>query len=98
MSAVLLIVNKPDQVSLTTAMTRLIFGDDIDYVEISAPDDMYLVLDDTINDGDAVPATARFRIPANTIYPILNIGIRPLICAKSGTTTANLLPQPREEF
>lgn len=75
----------------STTVTRIVPGDDVRLVWVSCDTDMYLVYDETLADGGSLPATARFRIPANTLWPIEIIGVRPHIAAASGTPTATVL-------
>ena len=83
--------NTPIQTTLAVTLTRIIAGDDVRLIHVSAPSEIYLVYDNALVDGDAVPATARFRIPANVVYPILITGVRPFICATSGAVITTLI-------
>lgn len=81
----------PLQSTLATTLTRLVPGDGVEIMHLSTPSAVYLVRDDSLDDGAAVPATARFRIPAGAIWPIPSDGPRPLIAAVEGTVDVTLL-------
>jgi hypothetical protein len=84
------------QVSLGTTLTRIVPGDGVREIQVSAQGDVYLVLDDALDDGDAVPATARHRLPAG-LRPIV-LGKTRLLLAGVSATTITLLGGGRGAF
>jgi hypothetical protein len=79
-------VNKdvPVQVTLGTTLTRLVPGDGVRQIQVSSPDGpFYLVLDSTLDQGGAVPATARHKYPAG-VWPILVGPTRILLAGVNG--------------
>jgi hypothetical protein len=81
-------------VTLATTLTRLNPADDVRTIWLNAPADTYLVYDDALDDGAALPAGEYTRIPANTSWPIEVTGVRPLVAAATGSTAATLLGSP----
>lgn len=84
-----------DEQTLATTLTRIDFGDHVRLAWFSCPStDCYLVYDNALDDLGAVPASARFTIPAGTVFPIYNRGKRPLVAALSGTPVASVVGEP----
>lgn len=93
MAAVRVERDTPVQTTLGTTLRRLLPGDGVRSILLSTPSDVYLVLDDSLDEGGAVPATNRFLIPGGSQYPIRQPGPRPLLAAVSGTVDVTLLGQ-----
>lgn len=84
----------PDEGTLSTALTRIDFGGSSRRAHFSCSADCYLVFDDTLDDGDTVPTSARFTIPAGIVYQIPAGGPRCLVAAVSGTPVASVVGYP----
>jgi len=78
------------EVSITTSLQEVVFGDGVSVVWLVASAAAYVSRDDTKADGDAISATARFRVPADLVFPIRNSGRKTFIAAVTGTATANI--------
>jgi hypothetical protein len=83
-------LDDPVSVSLGTTLTRIVAGDGVREIQVSCSADLYLVYDDTLDDGDPVPATARHRIPAG-VWPVSIVTGKRLLLAGVSSTTATLL-------
>lgn len=92
MSAVQVVKGAPTEKVLGTTLTRLIPGDGVRQIQVSSPDGaVYVVFDNSLDDGAAVPATARQRLPAG-VWPVNFDGTRILIAGVAGATpTVSLL-------
>lgn len=84
-------VATPAEATLGTTLTRINPGAGVRVVWLTSTGDVYLVYDDALDDGGAVPASARFRIPAGTAWPIEVTGKRILVAAVTGAPTASVL-------
>lgn len=84
-------LDTPVQATLGSTLTRLAPGDGVRTVLVSTPSDLYLALDDSLDDGASVPATARFLIPGGSVWPLRARGPRPLLAAVSGSVDVTLL-------
>lgn len=83
---------EPVEVTLGSALTRLVRGNDVRTITVYTPSDLYLVLSATATDGDAVPASARMLIPAGSTYAIPFSGSRrPLLAAVAGSAVVTLI-------
>lgn len=84
------------QATLGTTVTRVHGLGDVRTVWVNADADLYLSYDNSKDDGDAIHATSRYRIPVGTSHPIrIGPGIpRPVVAAVTGSATAWFLAEP----
>lgn len=76
--------------AIGTTCTVVTPGNGVHTIEISTDSDIYLVLDDTLTDGSAVPS-GKQRIAANTTYYVPVSGPKILVAAVSGTAKVSVL-------
>lgn len=91
MAAVTCPAYSPRTVTLATTCTELSPTAGVAYLWVIADAEWYLVLDDSVSDGGALP-THYYRVPADTAFPVPVAGHRILIAAATGTPTANIFP------
>lgn len=94
--AVTAAVGVPAEVTLATTVTLITRGTGANFAEVTSSAALFLVLDDALADGAAVPASARHQIPANTPYIVDLRGKRALIAAQAATPTASVLGFARD--
>lgn len=80
----------PAQATLGTTLTRVITGDGVREVQLSTPQDVYVVYDNSLTDSGAVPATARHRLPAG-VWTLRVTSTRILLAGVNGTVIVTLL-------
>lgn len=95
MAALSVVKNTPVNAALATTLKRVNPGDDVRVIWFNCASDAYLVYDNAKADGDAIGASAVYRIPAGIEEPIEVTGVRILVAAVSGTPTAYFLGKPR---
>ena len=82
--------SRSEVVTLATTLTRLVPDEDVNVMWVSSASEVRIVYNDAKADGDAI-GTNYFTIPANVVFPMRVTGVRPLICAASGTPTVTIL-------
>lgn len=96
MAAFFASVDNPVEVPLTVALQRVEVGPEgADIVYINADVDIFLVVSPILDTGAAVPATARYRIPAGVAHPLRLTRARILLSAVTGTGTAWVCPMAK---
>lgn len=78
------------QVTLATTCTQIVPGAGVRTVWFSCATACYLVFSDALVDGDALPASRGFLIPANVVKPISVRGRKMFIAASSGAPVGHI--------
>lgn len=76
------------EVTLATTLQQLVPLSGVRAVYVRSASAVYVSLDDAKSDGDAISATNRFAVPADTVFPIPVTGAKIFIAALSGTPVA----------
>jgi hypothetical protein len=84
-------IGAPNEASVGTTLTRIDPGQGARYVYLSAAVDLYLVYSDSLDEGGVMPASARYRIPANVEHPAEVLGKRMLVGLLSGTALVSAI-------
>lgn len=77
----------PAETTLATTCTLLTRGTGVNWAEVNCTADFYVVMDNSVADGAAVPASARHRLPGNQRHVIDLRSKNVLIAAVSATPT-----------
>lgn len=84
--------------SVGTTLQQLSPTPEVEWIDLVADADVYLVIDGTGVDGGAIGSLPRFRVPAGSIYPVPagSHAIPIFIAAVTGTANVFLFGVSRE--